>query len=333
MTAIDSYQKLEVSGLWRAGAEAQRREVIVVLGEASLTLRDTSDRVLTHWSLAALEKGDTDEALAIYNPAGDPSETLEFGADAHEMIDAIDRIRADVIARIPHPGRLRRAITTLIGLVLIVASIVWLPQTIVQYTATVLPDTQRKQLGAALLEDVIAFAGPRCEEASGREALRRLSARLLGDPNKLVILAALDRDTAHLPGDLILMGHEVLTAWDAPEVAAGFILSEAERAANQDATLNLLNDIGAFGALRLLIGGSLNPEDRTSYAKTLVQTQPGAVDSATLALRFQTADMSARAYALATGQADLLEDDPFPGGRKPVLGDADWVRLQGLCQQ
>ncbi|MDG1458180.1 MAG: hypothetical protein P8Q92_09910 [Pseudoprimorskyibacter sp.] len=331
MTAIDSYQKLEVSGLWRAGAEAQRREVIVALGEASLILRDTSDRVLTHWSLAALDKGYTDEALAIYSPAGDPSETLEFSDDAREMIDAIDRIRADVTARKPNPGRLRRLITTLIALFLICISVIWLPQTIVQYTARVLPDTQRMQLGAALLVDVTALAGPLCEDTTGREALQRFSKRLLGAPNKLVVLESLDRDTAHLPGGLIAIGHGVLTAWDAPEVAAGFILAEAERAANQDATLNLLNDIGALGAIRLLIGGTLRPEDRTSYAKTLVQTQPDAVDSAALAMRFQATDMSARAYALATNQAELLQDDPFPGGRKPVLSDSDWVRLQGLC--
>jgi hypothetical protein len=40
MTALKKYQKLESSGLWRDAADAQRREVVVAFGEASLILSD-----------------------------------------------------------------------------------------------------------------------------------------------------------------------------------------------------------------------------------------------------------------------------------------------------
>ena len=35
MTALRKYARLEASGLWRSGADAQRRDVIVSIGDAS----------------------------------------------------------------------------------------------------------------------------------------------------------------------------------------------------------------------------------------------------------------------------------------------------------
>ena len=54
MTALTQYQRLESSGLWREAPDAQRREVIVTFGDASIIITDKNERPLTHWSLAAL---------------------------------------------------------------------------------------------------------------------------------------------------------------------------------------------------------------------------------------------------------------------------------------
>ena len=54
MTAFREYERLEATGLWRATPEAQRREVLVSVGEATLTISDFQGRALTHWSLAAI---------------------------------------------------------------------------------------------------------------------------------------------------------------------------------------------------------------------------------------------------------------------------------------
>ena len=40
MTALSKYQRLESAGLWRQDADAQRRDVVVNLGDASLVLSD-----------------------------------------------------------------------------------------------------------------------------------------------------------------------------------------------------------------------------------------------------------------------------------------------------
>ncbi|HEX9857058.1 MAG TPA: hypothetical protein VGA75_01800, partial [Paracoccaceae bacterium] len=57
MTALKKYQKLESPGLWRDTPDAQRREVVVNFGEASLVLSDPrNDSALSHWSLPAVER-------------------------------------------------------------------------------------------------------------------------------------------------------------------------------------------------------------------------------------------------------------------------------------
>ena len=56
MTALKEYQRLEASGLWRPEPDAQRRDVVVSLGDASLTMSEFSGRPLAHWSLAAVRR-------------------------------------------------------------------------------------------------------------------------------------------------------------------------------------------------------------------------------------------------------------------------------------
>ena len=75
MTALTEYERLEATGLWRATAEAQRREVLVSVGEATLTIADFNNRALAHWSLAAIDRQNPGEYPAIYSPDGDPGET------------------------------------------------------------------------------------------------------------------------------------------------------------------------------------------------------------------------------------------------------------------
>ncbi len=54
MTALTEYDRLECAAVWRAAPEAQRRDVFVSVGDATLVITDNADRVLAHWSLAAV---------------------------------------------------------------------------------------------------------------------------------------------------------------------------------------------------------------------------------------------------------------------------------------
>jgi len=106
-TALSKYQRLEASGLWRADPEAQRIDVIVSVGEATLTITDLRERVLTHWSLAAIARANPGQRPAVYHPDGDPGETLELTTDEVEMIAAIEKLRSAIARQRPRPGRLR----------------------------------------------------------------------------------------------------------------------------------------------------------------------------------------------------------------------------------
>lgn len=56
MTALDKYVRLESGGLWRADANAQRRDVGISFGDATLVIADTAGRPVAHWSLPAITR-------------------------------------------------------------------------------------------------------------------------------------------------------------------------------------------------------------------------------------------------------------------------------------
>jgi hypothetical protein len=57
MTALHQYSRLEAAGLWRSAPDAQRREVIVGLRDATIILIDPkTEGPLTQWSLPAIER-------------------------------------------------------------------------------------------------------------------------------------------------------------------------------------------------------------------------------------------------------------------------------------
>ena len=108
-TALRRYERLESPGLWRESHEAQRREVIVGLREATLILSDPkSEQPLSQWSLPAIQRLNPGEVPALYSPSEDGIETLEV--DDRDMVAALDTVHSALEHRKPHPGRLRNLI-------------------------------------------------------------------------------------------------------------------------------------------------------------------------------------------------------------------------------
>ncbi len=101
MTVLAEYQRLESEGLWRATREAQLRDVIVSIGEATLTIAVPNGTALTHWSLPAIVRQNPGETPAVYSPGRDLSETLEIGDP--EMVEAIERVLSAIGRR---PGEM-----------------------------------------------------------------------------------------------------------------------------------------------------------------------------------------------------------------------------------
>ena len=106
MTVLAKYQRLETEGVWRATPDAQRRDVIVSIGDATITISAGNGTALTHWSLPAIQRLNPGERPALYQPGEGSLETLEI-AEA-EMIDAVEKvlkaIRKGAHARGPFRG-------------------------------------------------------------------------------------------------------------------------------------------------------------------------------------------------------------------------------------
>ena len=109
-TALEKFQRLEATALWRETPDAQRRDVIVSLGDATLVIKDSNDRALTHWSLPAVRRLNPGERPAVFYPDGDPSETLEIDTDHPEVVEAIEKLRKAVANPGQATGRLRKFI-------------------------------------------------------------------------------------------------------------------------------------------------------------------------------------------------------------------------------
>lgn len=336
MTALKQFSRLEATGLWRPSPEAQRREVIVSLGEATLTLSDINGTALAHWSLGAVNRANGSQVPAIYHPDNAPGETLEFPATETEMIVGIDRLLKAIDRRRPRPGKLRFLLSGGVFAAIAAAAVFWLPDALERYAVTVVPAVKRAEIGNALLQHIERVSGKPCTTRDARAPLDRFGQRLL-DRGRIVILPGGARLSAHLPGGIVLLNRAVVEDYEDPDIAAGFVLSEAVSARQTDPLAALLDHAGLLASLRLLTTGALPEATLADYAETLMTRRPALPDSDALIAAFDAAGLRSTPFAYAldiTGERTLalIEADPRGGeSSRPVLSDADWVRLQGIC--
>ncbi|WP_170329425.1 hypothetical protein [Ruegeria arenilitoris] len=334
-TALKQYQRIEATGLWRPSPDAQRREVVVSLGEATLTISDFNEQALTHWSLAALERQNPGVFPAIFNPDGDPDETLELEDSETTMIEAIDRLQRAIDRARPHPGRLRWL--SVAGVVAAVAALLllWMPSALQNHVVSVVPEIKREDIGNAILHRIERVSGRACTSEDAEAALDQLAART--GVRKVIILPAGVQDSLSLPGGIVLLNRALVEDHEDPSVAAGYIIAERARAQTQDPLDELLDRTGVTTAFRLLTTGELTPEIVDNYTEqVLAEPRPTLPDDDLLAV-FAQAALPSTPYAYAmdvTGETvlGLIEADPMAGRPlQQVLPDRDWVRLQNIC--
>ncbi len=335
MTALKQYARLEATGLWRPTPEDQRREVIVSIGEATLTITDMRDRALTHWSLAAVERVNPGVRPAIYAPDGDPGETLELPEAETAMIEAIEKLRVAVERTRPHPGRLRWLSFGLSAALVLGLLLFWLPNALIQHTIFVVPEIKRQDIGASVLNRIERVAGRACMNEDAEPVLARLASRTGAD--RLVVLPAGVQSALHLPGGIVLLNKALIEDYQDPAVAAGFILAERASAVQQDPLDVMLQATGPVAAFRLLTTGMISPATIDKYAETVLIADRSPVEAEALLQTFAAAQVPSTPYAYAvdvTGETtlSLIEADPMSGSTPvPVLPDRDWVLLQSIC--
>lgn len=340
MTALSKYKRLEASGLWRASPDAQRCDVVVSIGDATLIISDLRDRPLAHWSLAAIDRANPGAYPAIYHPDGSPDETLELDGSESEMIRAIEKLRAAIARQRPRPGRLRLGAFAISVAVVAAVVLIWLPDVARRHAVGVVPDVRRAEIGAALLDHVQKVTGPPCRGPGGRTVLAELGRRLpapgrSGGP--LLVVRDGVRDAIHLPGGTIVLGRALVEDHDDPDVVAGHIIAERLRAAQRDPLSDLLKASGTWSSFRLLATGTLPDDTLRAHAERLLTRHRAPLDTEPVLDAFQAASVRSTPYAYAqdvTGESTLglIEADPFAGDTPdPILDDGDWLRLQTIC--
>jgi hypothetical protein len=336
MTALAQYNRLEATGLWREAPDAQRREVLVSLGDATLIISTLTEVALTHWSLPAVTRLNPGRQPAIYAPGTDGEERLEL-EDA-DMISAIEMVRSAIDKRRPHPGRLRLWIGSGIGALLIGLGVFWLPEALTRQTVALLPPASREAIGNRLLQEIGRLSGPICTNPRGSVALGRLARRTFGEgAPRVAILPDSIPDTLALPGGILVANAGLAEDHETPEVLAGYLLAEDVRRTETDPMLTLLTEAGLGATFRLLTTGEIAAEPLRAHAAALLARETPPVAEAALLARFAAANISSAPYAFArdiSGETviGLIEADPARGSSAvPLLSDADWVSLQDIC--
>ncbi len=339
MTALKKYQRLDTEGVWRENAQAQRRDVIVCFGEASLIIKDKTDTALAHWSLPAIHRANPGKRPALFLPAPDADEELELSDP--EIINAIEKIRRTIEKSRPQAGRLRLYVITALAALIAVLAVFWLPQALVRNTVAVLPESTRLAIGTSLLGHMTRLTGDTCRKPLGAAALNRLTRRAVSTRlRKAYIVPGLGtRDTLVLPGRLLLMDATLVEDHDSADVAAGYMLKALADRRNADPMTDLLQRAGSRVTFHLLTTGEMQDDALRAYAEALMTGTEPALDQDAMLPMFEGAKIAASPFAYAvdiTGEETLpmIEADPYRGQDAPrLLSDGDWISLQEICAE
>lgn len=338
MTALSEFQRLESQGSWRETPDARLREVIVSVGDATLVLSDPkSDLALSHWSLPAVTRLNPGASRAIYAPGPEDGETVEI--DDPLMIDAIERVNRAVEARRAHPGRLRGGIMVVAIVVMLVTLMLWLPDAIIRHAAHIAPPAQARQVGMAILQDIEKSTGAVCTRQSGQGVLDWLTPGLAGAEAEIRVVPGPLNTALRLPGELYVLGSNLLTGQTGPEAAAGHILA-AQIGGSEDAIrLAALREAGFGASLRLMTLGRMADDSLSGYGQAMLANPPQRpADDQALLAAFEQRGFSSEPYARSidpTGETvlPLIEGNPFRAvvPPRPLLTSEQWQALQQIC--
>ena len=332
MTVLAEYQRLEAEGIWRPGPEAQRRDVILSIGKATVTIGAANGTAITHWSLPAIQRLNPGETPALYSPGGDAPDTLEVNDS--EMVEAIERVLA-AIRRKPPSGWFRRAALLAVLAGFIALMLIWLPGAITAYTASLVPQGARDAIGQSLLAETERLTGAPCSSPAGDRALAALADRMFpAEPTRLFVLPSALSETAHLPGDVILIGHRLVEDHETPDVLAGYLVAEDLRRRNGDPLARLLAAAPFRASLALLSKGRLRETDLQRMAEWLVAAPPPPVPDTDLIAEMADRQVETVAYAYArdiSGETTMGLIEGSSATVLPVLSDNDWIALQRIC--
>lgn len=331
MTALNEFSRLESPGLWRNAPGAQRRDVIVSFGEATLVLSDMAGRPLAHWSLPAVERINPGRFPAMFSPDPERSETLEIEEDL--MVEALGKVQRAIARSGPRPGKLRLVVAALMVAALGLLGVYWLPAALVGQSMAAMRPVTAQEMDQRLLDEITLLVGPPCAAPPGIESLGLLRTRL-GLQGAIHVLPGELPSPLQLPGGTVLLDRAMIELPDDPAIAAGYVLEAVSEGA--EAMPQALARLGVGGNLNLLATGHIRAANGKRLAREMIAQARNVPDPARLAATFDAAQVPLRPWALhdditGTRHAAALAMAKEPETPPQTLPDAKWIALQNIC--
>ena len=335
MTALERYQRLEATGLWREGADATPREVIVSFGDATLTLSDLEERPLGHWALAGMRVLEETPEASVYATTPDAYETLAIRDD--DMIAAIAAVsRAPGPHRRPAPARRSRRMWIALALMALVAAVATVGPVLLRGQAVRMTSPEgAAEYGDRMLLDIMDRRGALCAAPEGIRALEDLAARVLpgSDMTTIRVLGLGTAPFALLPGGAILLDRRVVETAPGPEVIAGWIALAGPTPGPDAGVEALMRVAGPLGQLRHVFSGDVGAPVLARAAAAVLDTEPPA-DRAPLAMaRVETAGMGSAPFAESLRAAGVAAPAGSTGDplAAPAVAAAEWAAIRAVC--
>ena len=334
--ALTRYRTLQGAGLWRPDGAAQRRDVAVILGTGSVTLRDArSGAVVAHWALAALMRANPGQTPALFYP-GPEAEGESLETDDATLIEALETVHAALHP--PPRGRWLRRGVLAGGLALVALGMLLLPQALIQRAAAIAPEAMRAQIGREALDRLVAQGGAArlCADPAGRQALTLLRNRVLGPDWRVLVLDGLPGlEAGHLPGRMIVLGRGLVERLDSAEALAGWIAVQAVLHDGRDPLLDVLGHAGVRATLGMLTSGALGEDALEGYAQARLARPAAWPDAGAVAARLTALGVAFAPFVAslppdAARMAAVLAAGPDVGAA--LLTDGEWLTLQAVCQ-
>lgn len=337
MTAKEQFVRLESLGRWYQTPRDAGRDVVIHLGDTSVTLISKNDVALAHWSIVGIRRLEVRGRPPRYGPDGGGPEFVEISDKT--MVEALDRELAP--SREP-PGRTRRPIGRWIAaaaaLAAVAAAANSFPDWSSRLAASFFKSSERAEIGEQVAGYIAAEFGESCESRHAAAALRKLSARLFpGERGGIKVISGLGVPSAHLPGGLVLVDRELVVRQDSPEVLAGYVLMERTIMALNDPLARLIREAGAGATFGVVFRGRIPDTEMRVHAASVPYRPRPPVPGEELLERFRNAGFPSTPFALSLQGADGLSEaiaagDPLEGGvYAPLLTDGEWLGLQAAC--
>ena len=338
MTNSADFVRLESLGLWRESPNRPKREIVVQLGDHSVTIIGKDNTILAHWSLLAVERVNPGRVPGIFTPDPQGEEFVEIADEV--MLEALQDWLDDFPRSVPKPKRNYFRIFAAILLLAAVSGIVFFtPTAVIKVAASIATTSLQREVGESVYGHLQQNSKAICESYYGIQALKSLDRRLTGDGRaSLRVVNSGIGTTILLPGGITVVDSSQIENADSPEVLAGHIVRARAGGRVLDPFEAFLADAGVIEAISFVVRGKFGENAARNYATSILSgAKEVRIPEDVLLHEFIALEIPTRFYARSIINTEgrlnlLLENDPFVGSEyPPVLRDIEWLGLKSIC--